>query len=85
MILDDIYPATDESAAKTQPSSFKRATGNEIRSSLPPYIQKKIKKTQEIRKRKSYDPKTGMIHGGSGSKHYRLNPLRWIKSLFKGQ
>jgi hypothetical protein len=58
-----------------------KADGNEIRASLPPAIQKQIKMTQEIRKRESIDPSTGMIHCHSRGERKVLNPLIRLSKL----
>lgn len=65
-----------------QDEKFRKATGEEIRASLPPYIHNRIRKTQEKRKRASFNHKTGMLHG-SGDKQNKMSPLAWIRSFFE--
>lgn len=74
---NNLSSGTDNKAVNSSP---KRAPGNEIRSSLPPYIQERIKKSQEKRRRMVIDPKSGMIHGINKTK---FNPLNWVRRLFK--
>ncbi|HBV97372.1 MAG: hypothetical protein JL50_08625 [Peptococcaceae bacterium BICA1-7] len=81
MSLDKSTNIQDETAS-ILPSAVKRATGDEIRASLPPYIQHRIRKTQEKRKRASFNYKTGMLHG-SRHKQNKMSPLAWIRSFFK--
>lgn len=67
-------------AQRNEPEFFKSG-GNEIRASLPPTIQNKIKKTQEQRRRETYDPASGMIRGGMGRERNLASPLQMARNI----
>ncbi|OPY63715.1 MAG: hypothetical protein A4E56_00438 [Pelotomaculum sp. PtaU1.Bin065] len=54
---------------------------NSIRASLPPVIQKKIKRTQEKRRRETYDQSSGMIRGSKSRGQKISSPLQIAEKI----